>query len=240
MKIAICDDDKDELRSLSSFLDTYKQERGVSLRWDAFYSATELLCRAKSGTYDLYLLDIMMPGVNGMETAKEIRSFDQDASIVFLTSSPEFAVESYQYKAQDYLLKPAKAQRLYPLLDALLAKTRKPMEGFGVKTKSGMARILFENLVFLEVMEKCLYFHLSDGSVREAIASLTEFEDILLARPEFVRPYRSYIVNLLQAAELSANELIMLTGEKVPVSRKSYAKVREAYIEQLFAKKETR
>ncbi|MEG1790576.1 MAG: LytTR family DNA-binding domain-containing protein [Oscillospiraceae bacterium] len=237
MKIAICDDDKDELLYISSIINAYRLERTVSLRCDAFNSATELLSTAKSGSYDLYLLDVIMPAVSGMETAKEIRGFDRDAAIVFLTSSPEFAVESYQYKAQDYLLKPAKAAQIYALLDTLFAKTQKPPDGFGVKTKNGMGRILFDKLVFLEVMGRCLYFHLSDGSVREALASLAEFEDTLLARPEFIRTHRAYIVNLLQVAELNANEAITLTGNRVPVSRKNYSKVREAYIAQLFSKK---
>ncbi|MEG2770265.1 MAG: LytTR family DNA-binding domain-containing protein, partial [Oscillospiraceae bacterium] len=110
-------------------------------------------------------------------------------------------------------------------------------EGIGVKTKSGMARILFDNLVFLEVIGRCLYFHLSDGSVREAIAPLADFESILLARGEFVQIHRSYIVNLLQTSELTINELTTLTGEKLPVSRHNYPKVREAYVSQLFAEK---
>ncbi|MEG2871295.1 MAG: LytTR family DNA-binding domain-containing protein [Clostridium sp.] len=237
MKIAICDDDKAELLLISSILNTYKQERKVSMSCDAFQSATELLSTTKSGEYDLYLLDVMMPAVNGMETAKEIRRFDQDTNIVFLTSSPEFAVESYQYRAQDYLLKPAKTEQIFALMDTLLAKVRKPQESFGVKTKTGMARILFDDLVFLEAMGRCLYFHLSDGSVREVVSPFAEFEDILLARPEFVRTHRAYIVNLLQTAELTSNELMTLTGNRVPVSRKNYIKVRDAYVEQLFAKR---
>ncbi|MEG1683979.1 MAG: LytTR family DNA-binding domain-containing protein [Oscillospiraceae bacterium] len=236
MKIAICDDDKDELLFISSLLDTYRQERMVAMHCAEFRSAAQLLPTAKDGTYDLYLLDVMMPGVNGMETAKEIRSFDQKACIVFLTSSPEFAVESYQYQVQDYLLKPAKAAQLYPLLDTLLAKARKSQESLGINTKAGRIQILFDQLVFLEVTGRCLFFHLSDGTVRETTAPLAEFENLLLARPEFVWTHRSYLVNLLQLAELTPSEAVTLTGTRVPVSRQNYSKVREAYIAQLFAK----
>ncbi|MEG0108494.1 MAG: LytTR family DNA-binding domain-containing protein [Lachnospiraceae bacterium] len=239
MKIALCDDDKDDLFCISSILDTYKKERKVSMHYDVFHSSFEILSIAKSGAYDLYLLDIIMPGVNGMETAKEIRNFDQDASIVFLTSTPEFAVESYQYHAENYLLKPTKAEKLYALLDKLFAKKQNPQESFLVKTKGGIIRILFGNLVFIEVRGKCLYFHLLDGSVCEMTAPLGKFEDFLLVRPEFVRTHRSYIVNLLQVTQLTAREAVTLTGDKVPVSRKNYTKVQEHYVEQLFAKRET-
>lgn len=238
MKIAICDDDKDELIYISSILDKYIEERAVFMRYDTFHSATELLSSTKSGVYDLFILDVIMPGVNGMETAKEIRSFDQDTSIVFLTSSAEFAVESYQYKAQDYLLKPAKPEKLYQLLDTLVLKSKESQDILKVKTKTGMARIPFSKLAFLDVIGKCLYFHLTDGSVREAIAPLAEFENVLLSRSEFIQTHRSYIVNLLQVIQLTANEVTTVTGDLIPISRKNYSNVKAAYVEQLFQKKE--
>ena len=234
MQIAVCDDDQDELAHISSMIESYRQARRAPVVYKAFPSATELLATVKSGEYDLYLLDVMMPGMSGMEAAKEIRGFDMDAAIVFLTSSPEFAVESYKYRAHDYLLKPAKTERLYPILDALLEKQKKPAESLTVKTKTGIAKILFERLSHIEVVNKRVYFYLSDGSVREATASLSEFESGLLARPEFVRTHRAYIVNLWQVAELTAGEIVTLSGKRLPVSRQNYSKVRDAYVEQRF------
>lgn len=237
MYLAVCDDDKDELLRISSFLDTYRQERRVPVHYRTFQNADDLLATARSGSYALYLLDVMMPGTNGMAAAREIRGFDTETKLVFLTSSPEFAAESYAVKAHDYLLKPAKAEHLFSILDALLAEQQKPQEGVSLKTKSGMARVLFSHLAFVEVNSKRLYFHLADGSVREVCAPLAEFEDLLLSRPEFVRIHRSYIVNLWQAAELSADGLVTLAGDSLPISRLLYGKVREAYVEQLFNEK---
>lgn len=237
MQIAICDDDSSELARLSSFLDTYRQDRCAPVTYKTFLSPLELLSTTKSGDYALYLLDVMMPGLNGMETAQEIRSFDTETKIVFLTSSPEFAVESYAVKAHDYILKPARAERLFPILDALLTEQQRPYEGLTVKTQSGITRILFSNLAYVEVMNKRVYFYLVDGSVREATAPLAEFESALLSRPEFVRVHRSYIVNLWQVSELNANGLITHAGKNIPVSRLLYGKVRDAYIEQLFGEK---
>ena len=77
-----------------------------------------------------------MPSMSGMDAAKEIRSFDSDAKIVFLTSSPEFAVESYLVKAKDYILKPVDENRLFALLDELYAEIQSIPEGIMVKTRS--------------------------------------------------------------------------------------------------------
>lgn len=191
----------------------------------------------ESGDYDVLLLDIMMPGISGMQVAHEVREFDTVVKIVFLTSSPEFAVESYQVKAHDYILKPVSQEKLDHLMDSLITEEQKPQEGLTVKTQKGVAFLLFSRLAFVEVMHKTLYFHLADGSVREVSSSLAAFEDKLLSRPEFVKVHRSYLVNLWQVSELGSKELITHAGKTVPISRLLYGKVREEYMEHLFVEK---
>jgi DNA-binding LytR/AlgR family response regulator len=237
LKIAVCDDDSRELERISYFIDTYKRESKVPLTCKTFQSSTELISSMVSGDYDILLLDILMPGINGMQAAHEIRAFDAGVKIVFLTSSPEFAVESYSVKAYDYILKPVSKDKLFSILDAVIAEEQKPLEGLTVKTRLGMARILFSRLAFVEIMNKKLYFHLTDGSVQEVTGSLSAFEEKLLARAEFVKVHRSYIVNLWQVSELGAKELITHAGKTVPISRLLYGKVREAYLKHLFLEK---
>lgn len=237
MKIAVCDDDPQGLERISYFIDTYKRESKVQLTCKTFQSSTALISSMVSGDYDILLLDILMPGINGMQAAYEIRAFDAGVKIVFLTSSPEFAVESYAVKAYDYILKPVSKDKLFSILDAVIAEEQKPLEGLTVKTQLGMARILFSRLAFVEIMNKKLYFHLADGGVQEVTASLSAFEEELLARSEFVKVHRSYIVNLWQMSELGAKELITHAGKTVPISRLLYGKVREAYMKHLFLEK---
>ncbi len=237
MRIAICDDDPRELERISSFIDEYRRESGASLSYTNFKSAAELIENVSSGDYSLLFLDIMMPEINGMQAAHEIREFDAGVKIVFLTSSPEFAVESYAVKAYNYILKPVSKEKLFSLLDAVIADEQKPMEGLKVKTASGMARILFSKMAFVEIMNKRLYFHMTDGSVQELTSSLAAFEEELLARTEFVKVHRSYIVNLWQVNELRSNELVTIGGKVVPISRLLYSKVREAYMKHLFMEK---
>lgn len=237
MKIAICDDNLQELNQISSILDTYRRENKAPLTYKTFQSAAELISNARKGAYNLILLDIMMPGINGMQAAHEIRTFDTGVKIVFLSSSPEFAVESYKVKAYDYILKPISKDKLFSMLDAAIAEERISMEGLTVKTQSGMARILLSRLAFVEIMNKKLYFHLVDGSVQEVTSSLAAFEKKLLAHSEFVKVHRSYIVNLWQVGELGSNKLITISGKTVPISRQLYAKVREAYMKHLFLEK---
>ncbi len=175
-----------------------------------------------------------MPGLDGMEAAREIRGFDSAAALVFLTSTPDFAYKSYGVKALDYLLKPVRRETLFPILDRLSLEERRPQDGLTVKCGSTLVRVPFSQLSYVEVNRKRLYFNLTSGQVREVSGTLSDYEPLLLARPEFMRVHRSYIVNMLQAEELSPAGIRTFQGENLPVSRLLYPQVQKAYMELLF------
>lgn len=172
--------------------------------------------------FTLYLLDVLMPGMTGMDAAREIRSFDAAADIIFLTTSPGFAYESYGVRAAEYLLKPINAKLLYPVLDKLYLREQKPQDGLTVKSNGMLVRLPFSQLSYVEVNGKHLFFNMADGTVHEVAAAMREYEGALLARPEFMRVHRSYIVNMLQAEKLSPAGVITFSGHNVPVSRLLY------------------
>ncbi len=93
MKIALYDDDEKELSNIRSLLDSYQKTRNISLTYKEYHSSCELALRASKERFDIYLLDILMPHMTGMQLAREIRTFDHAADIIFLTTSSDFAVE---------------------------------------------------------------------------------------------------------------------------------------------------
>ncbi|HWR19488.1 MAG TPA: LytTR family DNA-binding domain-containing protein [Clostridia bacterium] len=237
MRIAVCDDNIQELERLSKLLDAYKQKTKASFTYEIFSDGISLLDSVRKGGFDSLLLDVMMPLINGLQIAHEVRTFDDNIAIVFLTSSPEFAVESYSVEAFSYLLKPAKADNLFPILDKLLLAAQKPTEGLHIKFQNGFANLLFSRLAYIEVINRTLCFHLTDGSVRELVAPLSDYEEALLQRPEFIRVHRSFIVNLFQVQELRTTDILTYSGSVVPISRRLYTQVRKAYMDQLFTEK---
>lgn len=120
MKIALCDDDEKELAGLKTMLHHYGAKHHKPLTYKEYTSSVELASQAPKERFDLYLLDIIMPRLTGVELAREIRSFDKAASIIFLTTSPEFAVESYTVKATNYLMKPVQEETFFAAMDDLL------------------------------------------------------------------------------------------------------------------------
>ena len=234
MYIAVCDDQNEELDIVTELISGWQKEHNISLRAKSFNSATELLDVAEREKFTLYLLDVMMPGIDGLDTAREIRRFDDVADIVFLTTSPGFAYESYGVRALDYLLKPITRELLFPLLNRVYRREQKPHEALTLKTGATLIRIPFSQLAYVEVIGKKLYFNLTDGEVREVVGSLKNYEPLLLARPEFMRIHRSYIVNMFQTDKFSSNELHTFQGHNLPVSRLLYPQLQKDYMKLLF------
>lgn len=145
-----------------------------------FFKSGQLLDAARAERFTLYLLDVLMPGMTGMDAAREIRSFDAAADIIFLTTSPGFAYESYGVRAAEYLLKPINAKLLYPVLDKLYLRDQKPQDGLTVKSNGMLVRLPFSQLSYVEVNGKHLFFNMADGTVYEVAASMREYEGALL------------------------------------------------------------
>lgn len=237
LRIAICDDDLRELSLISELLNKYQTEKEPLLKYDAFSNAIDLLDAIKRKDYHILILDVLMPGLNGIEAAQEIRDFDKEIKIIFLSSSREFAVESYSVDAYYYLLKPVTAQKFFPILDGILLELLRREDFMHIKTSSRFTRIPYSKIEYLEVFNKKLLFHLADGTIKEINGSLSNFEDILCCRDEFIKVHRSYIVNMESILSLSLKELTTLTRKTVPISRLLCRQVREAYMQYLFVEK---
>ena len=238
LKIAICDDDNRDLLQVASLLESYRHDRKAELSYVCFQNAIELLAYMDSMDFDLLLLDVLMPGLNGMQAAREIREHNSRIEIVFLTSSPEFAVESYSVRAHYYLMKPASEEKLFPILDRLMADFKSPEDALHIKTQTSVFSLPYGKIEYIEVSAKKLYFYLTDGGSREVSGSLADFERALLKRPGFMKVHRSFLVNLQWVRELRQGELVTLTGRRVPVARTAYPQVRTAYTRFLFEEAE--
>lgn len=180
MYIAVCDDQIVELEKLTALLQAWQSDRRSDVRFQTFRSGGQLLDAARAERFTLYLLDVLMPGMTGMDAAREIRSFDAAADIIFLTTSPGFAYESYGVRAAEYLLKPINAKLLYPVLDKLYLRDQKPQDGLTVKSNGMLVRLPFSQLSYVEVNGKHLFFNMADGTVHEVAASMREYEGALL------------------------------------------------------------
>lgn len=231
MRIAVCEDDKRERGRLSELLGQYGLSRKVDIESEFFENSIDFLCDVKGGEYDLILLDVAMRGMDGIKAAQEIREKDKNVKLIFVSFSTELAMESYRVDAYHYLLKPVDADELFSLLD----KAGKELaiqeeQGFVLKNREGIERLFFSQIEYVEVVNKKVSFHLTNGVIREVTAALADFEGELLTRQEFVKTHRSYVVNLYCIQSIGANCAITKRGHSIPVSRQRHSQVQDTYM----------
>jgi hypothetical protein len=231
--IAICDDSKQERQILAALFKRYQELHATPLQIHIFQNGFSLLDAIDQGKrFDITILDILMPGENGIEIARNIRASGTDTEIIFLTSSPEYAVDSYEVKAQNYLLKPVTEEKFFASIDSILAELdEKDTASFIIyTTEKQYSRIRVSSLVYGEVTHRTITLHLADQTMISAIMPFTEFLDILKAYPDFIYPHRSYAVNMHYIQYVTKSDIILTDGQKIPLSRNNYTKISEQFL----------
>lgn len=236
IKIAFCDDDMEVLHQMNELLDRYRVERNEDITYAAFQSPFELLTEIEKGIRpDILFLDVVMPGQNGMDVAKEIRQYDTNMKIIFLTSSPEFAVESYSVGAYFYQLKPIWEESFFRLMDAVLAECeKKKKNSLILRSKDGITRIDLQQLEYCEVLGRKLLFHLEDGAVLESAGSLDDLAGQLMQYSNFFRPHRSFLVNMEYIQNISSRSIKMVNDAEIPIPHGKCSEIKNTYIEYAF------
>lgn len=236
IKIAFCDDDMEVLHQMNELLDRYRVERNEDITYAAFQSPFELLTEIEKGIRpDILFLDVVMPGQNGMDVAKEIRQYDTNMKIIFLTSSPEFAVESYSVGAYFYQLKPIWEESFFWLMDAVLAECeKKKKNSLILRSKDGITRIDLQQLEYCEVLGRKLLFHLENGAVLESAGSLDDLAGQLMQYSNFFRPHRSFLVNMEYILNISSRSIKMVNDAEIPIPHGKCSEIKNTYMEYAF------
>lgn len=225
--IALCDDDERDRRALMKLLPQLPGfRRSNDLRFSEYAGGEKLLSgiREKKDVFDLIFLDIFMPGLSGMETAREIRALGIDTPIVFLTTSPDFALESYDVNAVDYLLKPVDAEKLQRVLSRLPQQETGPH--LSIRSGKRVVNIMSEHILYIESDRNKLTIH----TATDTFYQYGKLDDLEKQLPQdcFLRCHKSFLVNMnhIYAAE---DQFRMDNGEIVPIKVRERRAIREAY-----------
>ena len=240
LRIGFCDDDLSVLNTLQVLLDRYRVDRNADLSSAAFQSPLELIAEIEKGLrFDILLLDVLMPGENGMEAAREIRRFDSSVKIIFLTSSTEFAVESYSVGAYFYQLKPIWAESFYCLMDSVIAECDKSSSSSLIlRCKSGITRVELNRLEYCEVLGRSLWLHLVGGAVLESAGRMDHLCEQLADHENFLRVHRSFLINLDYVKNIVPKAITMASLAELPIPRGKYGELKDRYLEYAFQRKQ--
>ncbi|MCL1957208.1 MAG: LytTR family DNA-binding domain-containing protein [Fibromonadales bacterium] len=231
MNILVCDDMKKDADKLAALI----AQSGFEAQTVVFTCPSQALDYFRSNTnIDACFLDIVMPKMNGIKLAEKLRENNFAKDIVFLTTSNDFASQSYQVQAFDYLLKPLTNEKVNTIMSKL-KKSRENADKAGLSVEAqGVAKfVLFRDISHLEVINHTVYIKLLDKTIIKMYAPLGKVEEMLLADSRFAKCHRSYIVNLSEIKTMANNELTMKNGSKIPISR-SYSQVKDKIVRWMF------
>ena len=125
-RAAICDDSTTDAEFVGSILHQWAAERGIEVESERFASADAFLFRyAEDKSFDLLLLDVEMPGTDGVTLAKTVRQENEAVQIVFITGYSDYIAEGYDVAALHYLVKPVSREKLFAVLDRAWEKHRR-------------------------------------------------------------------------------------------------------------------
>jgi len=236
IRIAFCDDELSQLDELSVLLGQYRERNNKEIGHRCFHSPYDLLAEIERGDrFDIVFLDILMPGETGIDVAAEIRNFDSNVKIIFLTSSDEYAVQSYTVGAFYYQMKPVISESFFRLMDSVLSACEKEQsDSIILRCKSGITRIDLGSLEYCEVIHRTLYIHLSNGKILECTGSLDDLSRLVEPYGRFLRVHRSYLVNLDHIRNLSYRTITMSCLTEIPIPRGKFHNIKDIYLEHAF------
>lgn len=233
IKIAICDDECKFLDSAEEMLKQYLSDNGISAQTDLFRIPLELIDAVEKGIrYDIYLLDIYMPGISGMSIATELRSRDIKSPIIFLTSSADHALEAFGVNATHYLLKPYTKTNFYVGMDkAMQSITSHRDDSIVLKVDNEYRSISVSNILYCEAEDKYQRLYLKNGERLLVRITGTELYKQLSAFDCFYRCGRAHIVNLNHIRKVGQDGAAFKDGVQLLLPRSVLAGLRKAFFD---------
>lgn len=198
LQIALCDDEITNHEKTRELIRQYKQihsDRTLSL--SSFASGKELINHVdEHGGFDLYILDCIMPEMNGIELGAALRTRDDTGFLIYLTTSPDFALDSYRVDAFDYLLKPVESELFFQSLDKAYRSFSQIMQKtVAIKTTDSIRMIPIADIRYAERIDKHIDYHLTDNTVIHSTSFNGSFQNasgrFLLCR-QFIPCHRGY------------------------------------------------
>lgn len=245
MKIAIIEDERLHAELLVKYLKAWGRKKGRTTEISLFPSAEAFLFSwEEAPAFDVLFVDIQMKEMNGMEMARRVRSEDREIAIVFTTGIADYLMEGYEVEALHYLIKPISREKIGLCMDKV-ENRRKTGQYLLVHHSDGVRKILSEQINYVEARGHGAVLGLAGkdgdlwkdscegsgtGEQAEVLESLSELEK-MLAQDCFFKCHRSYLCRIANIHHIDKKEIYFDNGSHIPVSRRMYAEVNQAFIQ---------
>ena len=215
--IALVEDEPEAADVLAAFIARYADEKGLELAVARFGNAMDFEMTHQH--FDLVFMDIQMPGINGMEAAQLMRTYDSETPIIFVTNLAQYAVKGYEVGALGFIVKPVSYGGLSLSLDrALRAIGANAGRSVAVPTEDGVRVVPLRSIIYVEVTKHRLTYHIENEEPLEARGSLVQLEEELAEAP-VVRVSKSCLANMDKISLVRNAEVQMTNGDLLRISR---------------------
>ena len=219
MHIAIVEDEQEQRDLLQSYIQQYSKENGMSFSVEAFADG-RILIDGYSSQYDIILLDIELPGMNGMEIAEYIRTKDDDVVLMFITNMAQYAVGGYSVGALDFVLKPINYYTFSVRFERAIHRAQKRESGqVLLNLPDAVKRISTREIYYVEVQNRMLHYHTEEGEF--VLRGTMQQAEQQLERYHFVRCNHWYLVNLRHVTEVR-RDTVIVAGQELEISRRNH------------------
>lgn len=227
IRMAVCDDNGADARYVETLARDWAAQAGEAVQIDCFPSAEAFLFACEeTGVPDILLLDVEMPGMDGVTLAKRLRARSEEMQIVFVTGYSDYIAEGYEVAALHYLLKPVKREKLFSVLDRAAEKMRSNERVLTLNLPGEIRRVPLYQIRYLDVRLNYVTVHArEDIAVKMPLSRLTALLD-----ERFYQVGRSLTVNLYCISRVTRTEILLQDGTALPLPRGAYEGVNRAII----------
>lgn len=233
MNIAIVDDNMKECKDLINYIKQYCTEHQIHSQIRSFETGSEFLSDFQNNTYDLIFLDIYLGEENGVEIARSIREKNTNVAIIFSTSSEAHAIEGFQVRAVDYLVKPYDHDTFSRTMDHCTQSISKHSYYIEVKEGRHYTKIFVTDIIYTDYYNHYIQIHTKDRVIRSYM-SFSDFSPLLEQYPQFLSCCRNCLINMDEVESLEPQDFLMTNGERIPITRVLRSVVRQTYADYMF------
>lgn len=228
IKLAIVEDEKEHARILSVYLKNWSRQSTQAVQIQIFEHADAFLFDwDENKDYTAVFLDIQMPKMNGMELARKIRQDSESVQLIFATGISDHMQQGYEVAAMHYLIKPLQESQVHGCMERICRQTAHKKDWILLHGAESVERMESLNIWWVEAIGHSAVVGLEKERI-EVTDSLGALEAQL--KSGFVKCHRSYLVNLGHVTRIEKTDVVLDNGERIPLSRRLYKQVNEAFI----------
>lgn len=229
--IGVCEDQPDERKKISALICEYGKTHHLEMELYEYDSGYTFWEAYQPGQLSILFLDIYLKDSTGIEIARKLRGDGEKCDLIFLTSSPDHAIEGFELSARHYLIKPATAEKIDQALDR--CETKLNSRYIEVESDRLKHRVYFDQIRYIEVFDKVSIIHTVKQDIKTYLA-LSKLEKELGGQP-FLRCHRCAIVNMDYIKDYTATDFIMDDLSLVAIHKKGSTETRQIYLDYLFS-----